>query len=239
MKINVYDPVDDLVQKLADYFIERSRHAIYTHGRFSVALSGGSSPAKLYDLLASGAYRGRIDWNKTFFFFGDERYVPATDPECNFLMLKETLFEPLNIDYRQVYGVDTTLPPNESAASYWQDITDHFGVAEPRFDLVLLGLGSNAHTASLFPFTEIVHEQSPGVQAVFLPDQQVYRISFTAPLINSARHIAFLVYGDAKAEAVRDVLKGRQDFDQFPAQLIKPVDGDLQWFLDAEAASLL
>ncbi|MEO6732634.1 MAG: 6-phosphogluconolactonase [Ferruginibacter sp.] len=239
MKLNIYTTVDEVLKKLVEYFIESANQSIADQGRFSVALSGGSSPGKLYGLLASPYYCDRVNWNKVYFFFGDERYVPSTDHASNFKIVNEILFEPLQIKPSQVFPVDTSLPPANAAEKYLENISNHFKGAEPRFDLVLLGLGDNSHTASLFPYTDILHEKVPGVKSVFLKDQQVYRISFTAPLINLAHRAAFLVYGENKAQAVANILQGVNDFENFPAQLIQPVDGILQWFIDKPAASRL
>ena len=237
MVLNIYSSVEELLIKLAEYFIAAANQSIAANGRFTVALSGGSSPEKLYELLASPSFRNQTDWSRIYFFFGDERYVPVTDNASNFKMVNSILFEPLQIGQSQIFSVDTTLSPEAAALKYATDISIHFGDDLPCFDLVLLGLGDNAHTASLFPFTNILHLESASVKAVFLDDQQVYRISFTAPLINMARRIAFLVYGDVKAAAVQNILNGERDIEKFPAQLIQPFSGDLEWFLDKAAAA--
>lgn len=237
MVLNIYPSVEELLLKLAEYVITAANQSIAARGRFTVALSGGSSPEKLYQLVASARFQNQADWSKIYFFFGDERYVPATDNASNFKMVNTVLFEPLQISQSQIFSVDTTLSPEAAALKYATNISSHFGDDLPCFDLILLGLGDNAHTASLFPFTNILHEESATVKAVFLEDQQVYRISFTAPLINMARRIAFLVYGDVKAAAVQNVLNGDRDIEKFPAQLIQPFNGELEWFLDKAAAA--
>ena len=173
------------------------------------------------------------------FFFGDERYVPHDSPLSNYLMAKKALLEPLELSYRQIFPVNTSVSPDEAAIRYTNDIKLYFAGVEPCFDLVLLGLGDNSHTASLFPHTPVLAEKSASVKAVFLEDQQVYRITMTAPLINKAHHIAYLVYGAGKAEAVHHVIEDKKDIENYPAQLIKPNDGDLEWFLDHDAAALL
>ncbi|MEO5891838.1 MAG: 6-phosphogluconolactonase [Ferruginibacter sp.] len=237
MIINTYSSVDELLEKLAEYFVEAANQSITANGRFIVSLSGGSSPEKLYALLASPSFSGQVDWSKVYFFFGDERYVPLTDDASNFKMVNKVLFEPLKIAPSKIFPVNTTLSTEESAYQYMEDIKRLFNNDEPRFDLVLLGLGDNSHTASLFPYTDILHEKTATIKPVFLPDQQVYRISFTAPLINLAHRIAFLVFGTGKAQAVDNILKGAKDFENFPAQLIQPADGEVQWFLDESAAA--
>jgi 6-phosphogluconolactonase len=239
MKINVYKSEEKAREGLASYFVESAARSIAGHGQFSVALSGGSSPKKLYELLASPKFRDKVEWSKVHFFFGDERYVPHTDPQSNYLMAKKAILEPLDLSYRQIFPVNTSVSPEEAAARYTNDINLYFAGFEPRFDLVLLGLGDNSHTASLFPYTPVLHEKTAAVKEVFLEDQQVYRITMTAPLINMAHHIAYLALGQGKAEAVHHVIEDKTDIENYPAQLIKPVDGDLQWFLDTEAAELL
>jgi 6-phosphogluconolactonase len=239
MKINVFKNEDEVLNGLANYFVETAASSIATHGQFSVALSGGNSPKKLYELLASPSYKGKVEWDKVHFFFGDERYVPHTDPQSNYLMAKKSLLEPLDLSYKQIFPIDTSLSPEEAAKKYTTDINYYFAGTDVRFDLVLLGLGDNSHTASLFPHTPVLHDKSVGAKEVFLEDQQVFRITMTAPLINQAHHIAFLVYGEDKAVAVHHVIEDKKDIENYPAQLIKPQNADLQWFLDEKAASQL
>ncbi|MFI5162556.1 MAG: 6-phosphogluconolactonase [Sphingobacteriales bacterium] len=239
MKLNIYKNEDEVLEGLANYFVETSVTSIAHHGQFSVALSGGNSPKKLYELLASPKFKSRVDWSKVHFFFGDERYVPHTDPQSNYLMAKKAILEPLELSYRQIFPVNTSVSPEEAAARYTNDINLYFAGFDARFDLVLLGLGDNSHTASLFPHTPVLHDKTASVKEVFLKGQDVYRITMTAPLINQAHHIAYLVYGEGKAEAVHHVIEDSRDIENYPAQLIKPADGDLQWFMDTSAASLL
>jgi 6-phosphogluconolactonase len=238
-KLHISNTIDEVLSSLAEYFINSASESIAEKGSFTVALSGGSSPKRLYALLSSSPYKERVEWDKLFFFFGDERYVPATDDASNFLMADKILFEPLKIVGEKIFAVDTMLPPDEAASKYMENINNHFGGNPPAFDLVLLGLGDNSHTASLFPHTPILQEQEATVKAVFLDDQQLYRISFTAPLINLAKRVAFLVYGEAKAEAVYHTLEDEKNPDEFPAQLIEPKNGMLEWFLDRSAAAQL
>jgi len=165
--------------------------------------------------------------------------VPHNDSQSNYKMAKKAILEPLDLSYRQIFPVNTSVSPEEAAARYTNDINLYFAGFDARFDLVLLGLGDNSHTASLFPYTPVLHEKTASVKEVFLEDQQVFRITMTAPLINQAHHIAYLVYGEGKAEAVHHVIEDKKNIENYPAQLIKPADGDLQWFLDTSAASLL
>lgn len=238
MKVNIFKDPEETLEKLAEYFIVIAQRSIADHQKFSVALSGGSSPKKLYEILSAN-YKNAIDWKKVHFFFGDERYVPKTDPESNYLMAKKALFDPLEISEIQIFAVDTSAEPEVAAQKYADVLKDFFEGQEVRFDLVLLGLGDNSHTASLFPHTNVLYDEAPSVKEVFLKDQNVYRISLNAPLINQAHYIAFLVYGEGKAEAVKHILEDDKDINDYPAQLINPDNGDLQWFLDSAAASNL
>ena len=237
MKLNVFNQSDEAIQALAEYFIAIASDAIAQKGRFDVSLSGGSSPKKLYALL-SDKYAETIDWSKVFFFFGDERFVPHDHPDSNFLMADQSFFTPLAIAEEQVYKVDTGLDPASAALDYQRCICRHFE-NEPVFDLVLLGLGDDAHTASIFPNTSLVWIDEELVKEVYLEDKEIYRISMTAPLINAAKNIAFLTFGSGKANAVKAVIEGDRDIQQYPAQLIKPCEGNLEWFIDEAAAGNL
>ncbi|WP_051718358.1 6-phosphogluconolactonase [Hymenobacter sp. IS2118] len=238
MTLHIHPTADGALHDLAGYFCELAGRATAARGRFVVALSGGSSPQQLYELLASPAYRDLISWRQVYFFFGDERYVPPTDAESNYLMARTALLAPLGILPEQVFAVNTALPPAEAAQAYTRTLEQFFTGENARFDLVLLGLGDDGHTASLFPHTAVLHDASRGAKEVFLAEKQVFRITLTAPLLNRARTVAFLVYGAGKAGAVEQVLEGERNPDHLPAQLIAPA-GELHWFLDAAAASLL
>lgn len=238
-QLHIFASTDEVLRGLADYFVAQASQAIAAQGRFTVALSGGSSPKKLYELLASDAYREQVQWEQVFFFFGDERDVLPTEPDSNYLMAKTALLDSLNIAPAQVFAVNTKLPPAEAAAAYTKAIQAFFGSTEAKFNLILLGLGDNSHTASLFPHTAVLHMATAGAQEVFLEDKQVYRITLTAPLINQAHAIAFLVYGADKAAAVRHVLKDERNIEEYPAQLIAPTYGEVHWFLDNAAAAEL
>jgi 6-phosphogluconolactonase len=239
MKLNIFDNEGEVLNALAEYIVKVASDSVASRGKFSIALSGGNSPKKLYELLASAAFKKRVEWDKVYFFFGDERYVPHTDPQSNYLMAQKALLEPLELGNKQVFPVNTKLGPEEAAEAYTTDINYYFAGEDARFDLILLGLGDNSHTASLFPHTPVLHDNTASAKAVFVDEMQVYRITMTAPLINQARHIAFLVYGDGKAIAVHHIIEDKTDIENYPAQLIKPKDGDLQWFLDHGAAAQL
>lgn len=234
--IKIFKEEKQVLEALADFIVAASKKAIKDHGEFNIALSGGSSPRKLYELLATDTYRNQIEWKNVFFFFGDERYVPLDDKNSNYLMAERALFEPLSISHEHVFSVNTALPPAEAARDYEVRMLNHFNKGSCRFDLILLGLGDNSHTASLFPYTKVLHENKALVKEIFVDEVNMYRITFTAPLINAAHTVVFLVYGAGKAEAVHHILKDPTNIEAFPAQLIKPVSGKLYWFMD-EAAS--
>jgi len=234
--IQIFKDPETLLPAVADFVVATARTSIERRGKFNFVLSGGSSPKKLYDLLASERYRHDIAWQKVYFFFGDERYVPLDHLDSNFRMVEHTLFVPLAISSQQVFKVDTTKQPAHAAADYEQRIRQHFENGDCRFDLILLGLGDNSHTASLFPRTSVLYERKALIKEVFVEEVDMYRITFTAPLINAAYDIAFLVYGASKREAVRHILKDPENIEEYPAQLIHPEKGTLHWFMDEAAA---
>jgi 6-phosphogluconolactonase len=233
--INVYKDPATLLTVLADFIVRKADEAIARKGRFNFVLSGGSSPKKLFELLAS-SYQEKIKWDKVYFFFGDERYVPLDDPQSNYLMAKLSLFEPLDIQQDHVFPMVNGLPPEDCAQTYEQKIRQHLGDEANRFDFILLGLGDNSHTASLFPHTAVLHERKALIKDIFVEEVNMYRITFTAPLINAAHTIVFLVYGASKAEAVHHILDDQRNIEEYPAQLINPDEGELHWFLDNAAA---
>lgn len=238
MKLNVFKKADEAISATADFFAACANEAIAQNDKFSVALSGGNSPKKLFELLASADYNSKIDWTKVHFFFGDERYVEHTHPDSNYLMAKNAFLDILNISENQINIVNTSLDPASAALEYERCI-EKFFKNQPQFDLILLGLGDDAHTASLFPGTSIVWIDEELVKEVYLKDKSVYRISFTAPLINQAKNIAFLTFGASKADAIKAVLEAEKDISKYPAQLIEPKNGTLNWFVDEEAVAKL
>lgn len=240
MDLNIYNKTDDLINALARSICAVSEEAVKKRGQFNFVLSGGSSPRKLFELLASKTYHNKIAWNKTFFFFGDERFVPENDSQRNSLMAKEVLFDPLKIVRSHIFKVDTTGSPEDAAKRYAQSIEDHFKHQPIEFDFILLGLGDNSHTASLFPNTSVLDETEATVKSVYVKEVEMYRITMTAPLINQAKHIAFLVFGEGKADAVFNVLEDKSgSSNQYPAKLIRSDERKVQWFLDTAAASRL
>ncbi|QHT66850.1 6-phosphogluconolactonase [Rhodocytophaga rosea] len=236
---HIYSTSEQASQALASYFAEAAKEAVQTQGRFTVALTGGSSPKQLYQILANSPYRDSIPWNKTFVFWGDERSVPFNDSRNNAKMTFEALLNHVPVPKDQIYPMSGEIPADESARQYEGILQKHFAGQPPQFDLILLGLGENGHTASLFPYTPVLEEKERWVKEVYLTDQQMYRITLTAPFINQAKKIAFILFGSSKAQVLYDVVKGKYQPDFLPAQLIKPSSGKLHWFIDEAAAHLV
>ena len=234
-------------EKLAEAAVERIAAAaaasIKERGRFTIALTGGTTPEKAYSLLARPEHQSKVDWSKTIIFVGDERFVPLDDPRSNYGMAKRTMLDHVPISDNNLYPVQTDLgTPAEAATAYILTLTDVFqepGGKPPRFDLILLGLGSDGHIASLFPHAPALDESKawvtwspPGT----LPPP-VDRVTFTYPLINAARSILFLVSGAGKAEVVTKILNGAPDWREYPAVGVGPSDGTVTWLVDTDAYS--
>lgn len=240
MNVTIFKDRDELQEALAETICNISQEAIATRGEFNFVLSGGSSPQHLYKLLSSNAYKDKIDWKHTYFFFGDERFVAEDDPQRNSLMAKRFLFDFLKIPAAHIVKVDTSGTPLEAAQKYAKTIELHFKNNPIHFDLVLLGMGDDGHTASLFPYATVLKETEATVKSVYVEKLNMDRITMTAPLINQSRNVAFLVFGEEKSQALYHVIQDSKASSQkYPAKLIQPKNGKLTWFLDAKAGSLL
>jgi len=238
MKLNIFKNQTELNEQLAKYTITIANKAIAEKGRFDFVLTGGSSPKALYNLLST-TYKDQIDWDKTYFFFGDERTVLPFEKDYNGLMAKESFFDNLELKDGHVFYVDTNLSPEEAAADYKDRLNQHFADEPIIFDLILLGMGDDAHTASIFPQTDLVNNTEATVASVWVEKLNTNRVSLTAPLINQAENVAFITFGENKAKALEQVFAEEKDFANYPSQLINPVNGELQWFVDEAAASLV
>ena len=218
-------------------FLQRARTAIQGSGRFTVALSGGSTPKNLYSLLAT---QSDVPWDKIRFFFSDERHVPPDSPDSNFRMASESLFSKAPIPKENIYRVPAEIPDADTAAqSYEQTLRQFFQLEDdvlPRFDLILLGMGPDAHTASLFPGTAALHEDERLVAANWVEKFKTWRITFTYPVLNHAAAVLFMATGAEKQEALLQVLQGKPDPETYPAQGIQPTNGTLLWLVDQAAA---
>ncbi len=242
-ELRILENSDELAREAADFVAWAGEQAIQSTGIFRLALSGGSTPKALYALLAGPALAGRLDWSRVVIFFGDERCVPPDHADSNVRMATDTLLKPLKISQDRVFRMKGEDEPEKAARQYEEQIRKAFNVqapAWPRFDLILLGLGDDGHTASLFPGTPALNERQRLVVPNQAPQGARQRLTFTAPLINQAHAVVFLVSGKGKAPALKAVLEDRTaDTKKFPAKLIQPEQGRLIWFLDHAAAAEL
>lgn len=234
----------DLAKAAADFMAKRISDVLKTQDRFTIALSGGSTPKALHELLAKSPYVDRIPWLQLHVFWGDERYVPIDDVQSNAGMAYDTLLGHVYTPEDQIHVWRTDLEPDAAAADYDRILHTYFGDTgvdspEPTFDLVLLGMGDDGHTLSLFPGTEVVHEQTAWTNAYFLVPQNMYRLTLTAPVVNRSSCVLFLVAGPKKAAPLRAVLEGAFRPDTYPSQVIKPATGELVWMVDEKAAAEL
>ncbi|MFT3908733.1 MAG: 6-phosphogluconolactonase [Ferruginibacter sp.] len=232
----IFDNVDIVCKAAAEYITELSKTTILQKGKFTIALSGGNTPRRLYELMSSPRYSNSLDWKNIFVFWGDERCVPLSDKDNNSHMAFTSLLDKVPIPAENIFPIPVNLEPAIAAASYEQTLQGFFKSALPVFDLILLGLGDNGHTASLFPFTTILKEKTNIVKEVFIQELNAYRISFTSELINNAAEIMFLVTGEAKASIINTIFSGIYEPEKYPVQLIKD---DAVWYLDKAAASQL
>jgi 6-phosphogluconolactonase len=249
LEIVVLNDATALAENAADRIVHAAQAAISERGRFTLALSGGSTPGRLYRLLAQPEWKSRIDWLRTWLFFGDDRCVPYADDRSNYYLANETLLKPAQIDATHVLPIPVAGTPAQNAAAYEATLRKFFtghdllplGSGFPQFDVILLGLGDDGHTASLFPGKPTLDETKgwvtwspPGV----LPPP-VDRVTFTFPVLNAARAAMFFVSGAGKAEMVHEVLDDPPDRHKHPSSGVQPTNGKLIWLLDASAASLL
>lgn len=243
---------DSLYKAIADDFMQRAHDFVAKNGVFNVALSGGNTPKKLFTLLATEPYKSGVPWEKIHFFYSDERYVPQDQPDSNFCMSRQFLFTKVSVPLLNVFQVPTEYKdPKKAAGDYAATVRELLNVKNdetPAFDMLYLGLGTNAHTASLMPGTDLVkaYAKSPDggdknqiVAAAWIEPLNMYRITFTPTLINNSACIAFLVEGEEKAEPLWQILEGPDDPVMYPAQLIKVNRGKLLWFVDKPAAAKL
>jgi 6-phosphogluconolactonase len=237
--IRVFSDIESLSRSAADLFVETSQQAIADYERFSVALSGGNTPRRLYEILATAPRRDQIQWQFIHVFWGDERCVSPTDPRSNFLMTRETLLKHVPIPTTNIHPVCSDLSPENAAIHYESQLRKFFGNQPPAFDLILLGLGDNAHTASLFPHTPVLNETERWVSEVYTPESELARVTLTAPLINQANQVVFLVSGADKAQALQNVIEGTYQPHELPAQLIRPNGAHPTWLVDKAAAHKL
>jgi 6-phosphogluconolactonase len=234
---------EELVLAAAQKIVAAAQEAIADHGQMVFALAGGSTPKKLYSLLAGKAFQQQIPWSTIQFFWGDERHVPPDHHDSNYRMVFETLLAHVPVLQDHIHRIPSEMPNAEEAAdSYERELREYFQLAQkekPQFDLILLGMGHDGHTASLFPGSSAIHESTRLVVAPWVEKLSTFRISLTPTVLNEATRVIFLVSGQDKAETLRSVLEGPFQPDIFPAQVINPTQGQVIWLIDKEAASRL
>jgi 6-phosphogluconolactonase len=233
-----------LARRAAQYFLEMIGEAVAGRGRARVAISGGSTPKSTFQLLAdpNQPWRGRMPWDCLELYWVDERAVPPDDADSNYRMTRETLLDHVPMRPEQIHRIEGELEPELAAAHYETELRNTFrieGAECPRFDLIALGMGDDGHTASLFPYTEALHEKSRLVTANHVPQKDTWRITLTWPVIDHASSVFFLIAGSDKAKVLKEVLTGPHDPERLPSQLIWPSSGILTLILDQAAAALL
>lgn len=250
-QIRIYHDADELALKAARRFARLADQYCLGNGRFTVALSGGSTPRKMFSMLAADPFLETVPWSSIYFFWGDERAVPPDHADSNYRMARETLFEKAPVPEENIFRIPAELPDPAKAAEQYSATLREFFLSDPeatladpagyvpRFDLVFLGMGPDGHTASLFPGTDALYVNNRIVVANYVPKFNAHRITLTAAIINNARNITFVAAGADKAEALRGVIEGPYQPDIYPSQLIRPRNGSLLWMVDETAARLL
>ena len=241
--IRVFPDSEALNTAAAREFVRCAGEAIAARGRFTVALSGGSTPKRLYQILAAEPFRSQVDWGRVEFFWGDERCVPPDHPESNYRMAREAMLAQLSIPAEHIHRIEAERSDLDTAARDYEAILARlFGVnaggQPPALDLILLGMGPDGHTASLFPHTKALDETNRWVVANHVPQLNTDRLTLTRPILNRAQEVLFLVAGADKAERLAEVLAGPADPKRLPSQSMQP-DGQLVWFVDRAAAARL
>jgi 6-phosphogluconolactonase len=239
-EIRVLTTPQELFAAAAEEVVRLANEAVAERGRFAIALSGGSTPKSLFNLLATNA-RTTLPWDRMYFFWSDERHVPPTDPDSNYGMASEAMLSKVPVAPANIYRIPAEDADAAAAAAAYEAAIKKFFELQPgqfpRFDLILLGMGPDGHTASLFPGTNGLQEKSRLVVANWVEKLKTHRLTFTLPVINAARCVSFLVSGTDKATVLRSVLEENVAGDPYPAKLVQPTDGKLIWFLDRAAAS--
>ena len=243
-KVQIVSDAAGLARAAADVFIAAANHAVEKKGAFTVALSGGSTPKALYSMLATDRdLNARVPWQKIDFFFGDERHVPPEHADSNYRAAHEAMLSKVPVSPARVFRMRGEYKETEKAAAeYEQSLREFFHLSAgqlPRFDLVMLGMGPDGHTASLFPGTKALEEHQRLVTSNWVGKFYTHRITMTAPVLNNAACVMFMVHGPDKAQPLKAVLEGPYEPDQLPAQLIRPAHGTLWWLVDQSAAALL
>lgn len=237
--LKILPSTEEIFKEAAKLFVTAANEAIDQKGYFTVALTGGTSPEGLYRLLSEDPYKSQIDWSKVLVFWGDERWVPLDNELSNARMSQESLLKNVPVLPSHVFPMfEEGVEPEDFAVSYNALLKEKVGESGA-MDLILLGMGGDGHTASLFPGTAVLDEKEKWVAAYYLKAQQMYRVTLTAPFLNKAKKIIVLTFGDAKAEALKEVLKGEYNPSVYPSQLLNPAEGELLFLVDEKAAKYL
>lgn len=230
---------NELITQFANWLVTDIEKVLAVQDRYTVALSGGSTPMDVFKILASEAYADKIDWEKLHIFWGDERDVPFDDDKNNAKHAFDLLLTKVPVPANQIHVMETIYSADIAARRYDQLLHEYFDGKSNSFDLVMLGMGDDGHTLSLFPGTAVIHEKVKLATSFYLEAQQMNRITITAPITNKASAVCFLVSGKSKAPILKEVLQGQYQPDIYPSQCIKPLNGNLHWFIDDDAAGLL
>ena len=241
---SVWSSPDSVARAAARRFLDVSEEAVGSRGIARIAISGGTTPKRMFEMLAdpAGPFLNEVPWDKLALYWVDERCVPPTDKDSNFRMTTEAMLSKVPLPPEQVFRMEGELPPEEAASRYESTLRNSMkleGAESPAFDLLLLGMGDDGHTASLFPHTDALDDITGLVVANHVPQKDTWRITLTAPVINQARDVAFLIEGSAKTDVLAEVLTGSFDPDRLPSQLIRPSTGKLSFLLDDVAAAKL
>ena len=239
MEIKIYPDFQKLTNAAVEAFVALSNQAIRKRGLFTVSLSGGSTPEPFYRALGAPTNCTRVEWDHVHLFWGDERPVPPDHPDSNYRMAKDALIDPAGLPETNIHRVPAEMDVRLAAFSYEEVLRDFFKGGWPHFDLILLGMGKDGHTASLFPRSAGLNEEQRWFIANFAPKHETWRLTLTKHAINAAREIWIMVRGESKAGKLRDVLTGKEDPWQNPIQLVDPEDKNLTWWVDRDAAQKL
>ncbi|QNI32798.1 6-phosphogluconolactonase [Alloacidobacterium dinghuense] len=244
VEYRVHDGPDALAHAAAEHFLEQAQKSVAAKGKARIAVSGGSTPKRTFELLANPKekFLQAMPWEKLELYFVDERTVPPTDKDSNYRMTREAMLDKVPLKPEQVFRIKGELPPEEAAARYESTLRNQFkleGAEVPRFDVLALGMGDDGHTASIFPHTAGIHELARLVYANQVPQKDTWRVTLTWPVIIQAGEVFFLIGGKDKADPLHRVLQGQYDPETLPSQLIQPKNGKLLFLLDKDAAALL
>lgn len=237
--IHIFKTKEKLQHEVAESIVKQAVLGFRTNGRFTISLSGGSTPKSIYELLVTESFVHRMPWSKILFFFGDERFAPHEDEDSNYRMAHEAMFAHAPISIQNIFPIPTHENPSLSAMDYEDVLHAQFKSRPPSFDLILLGLGADGHTASIFPKTQVVQETNRWVREVYIRSQKKFRITLTAQVINAGVYRSFIVVGEQKAKALKEVLMGDYDPVTYPAQLIAQSGKHVHWYIDEAAAQYL